>query len=274
MIKCSYMRYNWGRFYGCSDVNKAWSILFSALLDCCDKLCPVKVFNIRKDKPPWYSDDLYKLAKSRDKLFLIGHRSKDPTLLSEARHLRNTIKRDTIRFKQEYYLNLMNPKKFWQHMNDVLNNKTDKGISAIKHPDTEQLLNTPDSAELLNEYFTCITQKLVDNLPSPPSTASNSHDDNNFTNSHLRFDSYISIDKIKNTLKDFSPCKSSGCLKISSKLYLDGFEVLHEQLSFLINLSFRTGVFLTAWKKSIVTPIPKKGNRCIISNVRPISLIN
>lgn len=55
-------------------------------------------------------------------------------------------------------------------MNNLLNNKTKKGISAVKHPETNQLLNTSDSAELLNEYFVCIAQKLVDNLPlrNPP----------------------------------------------------------------------------------------------------------
>lgn len=63
------LQLNWGRLYGCSDVNQAWSILYSTLLDCCDKLCPTKEFNIRRDKPPWYTDDLYELAKSRDELF-------------------------------------------------------------------------------------------------------------------------------------------------------------------------------------------------------------
>lgn len=89
------LQHNWGKFYGCSVVNLAWSLLFSKLLDCCDKLCPVKIFNTRKDKPPWYTDDLYELAKTRDELFLNGRKSKDQTLLSEARYLRNTIKRDT-----------------------------------------------------------------------------------------------------------------------------------------------------------------------------------
>lgn len=165
------------------------------------------------------------------------------------------------------------PKKFWQHMNEILNNKSNKGISAIKHPDSNQMLNIPDSAELLNEYFVNIARTLVDNLPPPSMNTSNFQSENSFSDSHLLLDSYISVDKVKNILKDFSPCKSSGCLKISSKLYLDGFEVLHEQLSFLINLSLRTHEFPTAWKKSIVTTIPKKGDRCVLSNVRPISLI-
>lgn len=156
-------------------------------------------------------------------------------------------------------------------MNEVLNSKISKGISAVKHPDTNQFLNIPNSSEFLNEYFVNIAQKLVDNLP--PSSNINS-DNGDYTDTHIRFDSFISVDKIKQILKDFSPCKSSGCLKISSKLYLDGFEVMHEQLSFIINLSLRTKIFPTAWKKSIVTPIPKKGDRCVLSNIRPISLIH
>lgn len=82
--------------------------MFTTLLNCCDKLCPIKVFRIRGDKPPWYTDDLYELAKSRDELFLNGRKEKDQLLLQEAPYLRNVIKRDTIRFKQDYYLDVMN----------------------------------------------------------------------------------------------------------------------------------------------------------------------
>lgn len=69
----------------------------------------------------------------------------------------------------------------------------------------------------------------------------------------------ITPSKIEQTLRDFSPLKSSGCLCISSRLYLDAFEVLAEPLAFILNLSLRSKVFPSMWKCSIVTPIPKKG---------------
>lgn len=65
--------------------------------------------------------------------------------------------------------------------------------------------------------------------------------------------------KVRKVLSEFSPAKSSGCLKISALLYLDAFEILHKQLSYLLNLSISTHTFPSQWKQSIVTPIPKKG---------------
>lgn len=56
--------------------------------------------------------------------------------------------------------------------------------------------------------------------------------------------------------------------------YIDAFEVLTEQLLFIINLSLRTQTFPTAWKKSLVITIPKKGDRHLKVNTQPISLIH
>lgn len=75
-------------------------------------------------------------------------------------------------------------------------------------------------------------------------------------------------------LKDLDCTKSSGCLNISAKLYIDSFEVLIEQLLHLFNLSLKTQTFPEAWKRSTVIPLPKKGNRFIMENTGPISLIH
>lgn len=57
-------------------------------------------------------------------------------------------------------------------------------------------------------------------------------------------------------------------------MYIDSFAVLTEQLLHLFNLSLRTQTFPDAWKRSTVIPLPKKGNRFIMENTRPISLIH
>lgn len=84
-------------------------------------------------------------------------------MINEARYLRNTIKHDMNRFKQTYYLNLMeqnkeDPKKFWTTLHDLLNNQKSSGISAVRDPSTNLLLNTSESAEMLNEYFSNIAE--------------------------------------------------------------------------------------------------------------------
>lgn len=79
---------------------------------------------------------------------------------------------------------------------------------------------------------------------------------------------------LRSIIKDLDYSKSSGCLSISAKLYIDAFEILTEQLLHLFNLSLMTQTFPQAWKRSIVIPLPKKGNRFLKENTRPISLIH
>lgn len=73
-------------------------------------------------------------------------------------------------------------------------------------------------------------------------------------------------------LRDFKASKPSGCPKISSKIYLAAFKVLGEQLGFIFNLSIKTNQIPKAWKRGIITPIPKKGDCRELNNIRPITL--
>lgn len=268
--------HNWGRFYAAFDVDTAWVLLFSAILAAANKLRPIKNFHIKQDLPPWFSDDITELSKNCDEFFRIGRKNKDQTMLNEARYLRNTIKRDLPELKNDYYLHLMNTnqenvKKFWTCMNEIICSKSKSDVTIIKHPETNLLLGPTESVEVLNHYLVNVADTLVKKIPNITNNPSSELSD---CASTLRFNNCVTPDKIKKILKEFLPTKSSGCLKISSRIYLDAFEILHEQLAFIVNLSLRTSVFPSAWKRSIVTPIQKKGDRCVVGNIRPISLIH
>lgn len=88
----------------------------------------------------------------------------------------------------------------------------------------------------------------------------------------LIFENDIPVSIILEYLNDFKVSKPSGCSKISSKLYLTAFKVLGELLAFIFNLSIKTYKVPTAWKKGTITPIPKKGDKRQINNVRPKTL--
>lgn len=82
----------------------------------------------------------------------------------------------------------------------------------------------------------------------------------------------ITVDMFLEAIKDFSPCKGSGCEKVSSKLYIDSFKVLVDQYVHLFNLSITKGIFPADWKLGTVCPIPKKGDKTQMNNIRPVSL--
>lgn len=268
------LRINWGRFYGTWDVNQAWDIFYTNLLNLCDIHAPRKLFYVKRFRPPWFNNDIIELCANRDYLFDIGRRTSQSHLVAEAAKLRNFIKHYLPKLKAEYYLetidkNKADPAKFWRNMNELLDNKVNSKISKVKDPDPGSLLDEPNSVDCLNNYFVNVVGKLMAKLPSTDLAFPLTPTPTSFSLKDL-----VSCRRIAEALKDFSPGKSSGCLSISSRLYLDAFEVLEEQLAFLMNLSIRTQMFPDAWKLTILTPIPKKGDNTIVENARPISLVH
>lgn len=266
---------NWGRFFAMQNVNEAWEFFFNTLLRESNLMCPVKDFTIRRDHPPWFNTELIELCANRDHLYSVGRRTSNPSCLAEARSLKNLIKHSLTSAKKAYYIdelhkNKHDSKKFWRNMNDLLSKKTTSNIDKIIDPATEHMVGATEAAELLNDYYVTIVDKLIETLPFEPCD----FDLLQTPSSNLEFSNPVSERLLKEILKEIDITKSSGCLSISTKLYLDAFEVLFEQLLFLLNLSLKTRTFPDSWKQSIVIPIPKKGDRHCIENTRPISLIH
>lgn len=266
---------NWGRFFAMDDINDAWDFFFNTLLRECNIMCPVKDFTIRRDHPPWFNLELIELSANRDHLYSVGRRTSDPSLIAEAKTLKNLIKHNLANAKKAHFLeelhkNKHDSKKFWRNMNDLLSKGKTSNIDKITNPSSNKMATSDEAAELLNDYYVTIVDKLVESLPqeacdldlvtSPPSS--------------FKFTTPVSERLLTEILKEIDVTKSSGCLSISTKLYLDAFEVLFEQLLYLLNLSLKSRIFPDAWKKSIVIPIPKKGDRYLLENTRPISLIH
>ncbi|MBJ7883201.1 RNA-directed DNA polymerase, partial [Gelidibacter salicanalis] len=53
----------------------------------------------------------------------------------------------------------------------------------------------------------------------------------------------------------------------------EGIQVLAEPLTYLVNASITSGIFPHAWKEAKIIPVPKKGDRSLKENYRPISML-
>lgn len=266
--------HNWGRLYGTWDVNDAWDLIFDKIRMTADQLCPIKEFFVKKDHPVWFNHDIIEMAANRDMFYSLARKTKDHSLLLEAKRLKNLVKHRLSSIKSEYFLseletNAHDTKKFWRNMDEIICKKKNVLIDRIKNSDDHVLMSTADSADALNNFYVTIADKLVEKMPP-------SEFETNFPViiRKLKLDHVITCNQIENTLKDFSILKPSGCTKVSTRLYLDAFAVLLEPLAYIMNISLRSGIFPTAWKKSIVSPIPKKGDRYFVENTRPITLIH
>lgn len=266
--------HNWGRLYGTWDVNDAWDIIFNVINTAADQLCPKKQFLVKKDHPAWFNHDIIELSANRDMLYSLARKSKDNSLLLEAKKLKNLVKHKLGSIKSEYFLseleaNAHDTRKFWRNMDEIICKKKNITIDRIKNQKDNTFMSVKDSAEALNDFYVTIADKLVNKMPPTDF-------ETNFPSviKRLKFDHVITCNRIESILKEFSALKPSGCTKVSTRLYLDAFAVLLEPLAYIMNISLRSGTFPSAWKNSIVSPIPKKGDRYLAGNTRPITLIH
>ena len=83
----------------------------------------------------------------------------------------------------------------------------------------------------------------------------------------------ISEADVYNALTSLDPNKALGIDGIGPKILKNCSESLFQLLCHLFNLSLASSVIPNEWKTHQIIPIFKSGNRSLISNYRPISLL-
>ena len=84
----------------------------------------------------------------------------------------------------------------------------------------------------------------------------------------------IRNDQILKIMKSLNVNKACGIDGIGNNVLKSCAESLAEPIELLANASLNSGCFPSAWKKSNVIPIFKKGEETSVSNYRPISLLS
>ena len=127
------------------------------------------------------------------------------------------------------------------------------------------MTNFKDKADIFNNFFSKQYQRISNNgtLQSIQIFATSS------------IPSTVDIDsKILKLIQGLNSKKAHGDEDISiGMLKLCGTSVI-KPLSLLFNIFLRDGVFHNKWKKINVISVHKKGNKQLVSNYRPLSLLS
>ena len=88
-------------------------------------------------------------------------------------------------------------------------------------------------------------------------------------------DSDLTIAELNDAIKRLKPKRSPGKDGVCNEMIKKLGPSAREKLLQLYNLSWKTGVFPSAWKEAIIVPIPKKGkNPTLKTSYRPVSLLS
>lgn len=80
--------------------------------------------------------------------------------------------------------------------------------------------------------------------------------------------------EVKRVIGSFKSNTAPGWDKISTNLIKSNIDYLAVPICYLCNLSLETGIFPNVFKRAIVCPIYKSGDKCNPTNYRPISVLS
>lgn len=174
--------------------------------------------------------------------------------------------------KSNYYKEIINKNKdsktLWQTINNMnTQNKNHNNISTI-HINESNVTNPVKIADAFNEYFVNVGETLASKLK-----LSNSNFTPRIMSEATFFLSPTDIVEVNDVINNLKNKKTPGYDGIKSETIKYIGKEIAPPLAHLINVIFSTGICPNEFKISIVKPIFKKGNRLLLENYRPISLV-
>ena len=236
---------------------------------------------IRMQSKPWITKGILNSIQRKDKLFHQYIKTKDllrkETLHTEYKTLKNRITyiinmSKKNHFSQYFTENCMNIKKTWSGIKNIINIKSmTSGQPTSIMIDKSLKTNPKDIAEGFNAYFSTIAEKLL-----PKQTVGTKHFSHYLSdrvNQNFIFDSADAVEVIT-IINSLDTTKGTGPNSIPGNVLQALKANLCHPLKTIINMSFATGIYPDALKIAKVIPVFKKGDKLLVSNYRPISLLS
>lgn len=256
------------------SIENAVDTFYDILNRIIDDLIPTKIINSSHDKfPVWYSRPLIKMIKNKTKThkkWKIYGRIADYIAFSKLRAKIKSMESSCYKlFISRTENNIRyNSKSFWSFL------KSKTNINGI--PNTVFLGNSvgnsgKEVADLFNTYFQSV---FVKNATSqPPFQSTPLLNDTAFSNCLVN-NVNITTCLVESYLRELVTSKGCGPDGIHPIFLKNCRARLAFPICLLFNLSLRTGTLPCCWKRSIVVPIYKSGNKHDIKNYRGISKLS
>ena len=266
------------------DLNQNYNVLENALTESYSACFPERVvrFNKKKHKKtPWITAGILKSINHRNKLYKNLKQTQIDAINYVAKkanfnQYRNRLNKTIALAKRMYYKHIFDQfkydmKKTWAILSDILNRKAINPLPDMMTIQGHECSDKKVIAEQFNIFFTTMGMQNVHR--------DNVHDRHSFRNylTH-QTETNFSFHMIDNNatvrmIKSMKMSQSKGHDGISSELIKLINTDISSSITVTINQSLTSGIFPDKLKIAKVTPIFKKGNKKLICNYRPISVL-
>ena len=268
-------REDWNFFYNLTCPTHLWDFVCTKITTHLDIMCPIKFIRIRNNSPPWITHEIIEAINDRNLLYKLARINPTEQNIRAARMSRNRVNSlittsKAMHIKETLRNNEDNPKKFWRTLNDYLLKGNNDSSEVIFNQGNGNYSSAEDSCEVLNSHLVNVGINLDKQF-------SESNVDRLYVNIYNLVpsddDIIFSENDVLRVVKDIEVYKGSGIDFLPTFILKDCFEALIPQLTYIFNQSMSTGIFPDCWKIATITPIPKAGDRTLVNNWRPISII-
>lgn len=248
------------------NIDELWFYIKSIILEGVNKFVP-RVRIRSKNMPKWFTAEIKhridKLRYRRRKHF------KKPTShsMSIISEIERVLQEDIMEARSGWECQLV--KDFAGHKNYQIFNhiRSLSRHATLPNPMSlnSEVVSTPqEKAEVFNKYFHSVLSKSSSDLPVLDSYCSHPDTLNSIN---------IEVSEVYNAMASLDPTKAMGIDNISPKILKYCALALCEPITHLFKLSLDQSHLPAEWKLHMITPIYKSGDKSLISNYRPISLL-
>ena len=264
----------WDSVYNADCANSAYKCFQGIFVDLYEMHFPLVNTRINySNKLPWLTNGLRKSVKRKSNLRRMMEKDPSPSNITNYKKHRNLLTSLMRKRHKEYLqeqLEISNPIKKWKIMKDLIN-KT----NCYKNSTSELFINgsictDPQViANAYNDYFVEVGPTLAKNISSTVNPMS-------YVTNHVINSMYVpvitecEIMTVVSSLTNSSP----GWDILPARLLKPYILEYIKPLLYIINKSFETGVFPDDLKVAKVISIYKSGDKTLLSNFRPISILN
>ena len=267
-----------------TDPNHNYEILERSLIETQSECFPDRVvrFNNKKHKKtPWATQGILNSINQRNRLYKRLKQTKTDAPSYEAKRTsfnkyRNLLKKTITHAKCVFYKNLFDRykndmRKTWSIISDTLNKKVKHSIPDIMSVNGEKCSDKARISEHFNSFFATIGSQNENNIRRHEGSTYKNY----LTN---QYDCTFAFHLINNNdtlriIKNIKMSHSKGYDGISTEHLKLINKDISKCLTLIINQSLNSGIFPDKLKIAKVTPIYKKGDKQIITNYRPISVL-
>ncbi|XP_045470540.1 uncharacterized protein LOC123677854 [Harmonia axyridis] len=246
------------------NVDEQWNIFMSDFTNIFNKNFPKKLSINKKHLSKYRSPEIEEIKKRLDILLIMSNASKQHMDLyrNTKKEYDHALKKQRTKSYEERVIRSDNKSKtMWQICKEI--------SGTIKDQENYQLEGTPEEiAENLNIHFNNTVTDILKNLPTIAINYSHmKYIDKSF---YLKPTTPTEVENLGESIKNKF---SSGDDEIPIMIVKLALPAVSKIISYIINNSFKYGIFPESLKMALIKPIFKEGHPEILSNYRPISLL-